>query len=67
MNKLDYYNKMQNTSIFISLYKKLNNDNLINIININNKKYNILNKWNYIINIINIKCQILYIFTKMEI
>ena len=55
MNKLDHYNKTQNTSILISLYKILNNDNLINIVNINNKKYNILNTWNYIINIINIQ------------
>ena len=55
MNKLKYYKKIQNNSIIISLYKILNNDNIINIININNKKYNILNKWNYLINIINIQ------------
>ena len=55
MKKLKYYKKIQNNSIIISLYKILNNNNIINIININNKKYNILNKWNYIINIINIQ------------
>lgn len=42
----------KNISIIISLYKILNNDNIINI---NKNKYNILNKWNKLINIINIQ------------